>query len=240
MPEQVGKVLIVGTGYSGTTFLSRVLMTAGCDFGQGDPPASWTMGPRSIEHPAILYGSNHVYQLLHHPTLRMPDYSRTDEAVRECQRSLDAALAVWPPFVKSPVMGYVLPAWLRAGLQPRAFIICFRRLEETFQSVLRQQQLYDLGIGYQWKDTAEDRRRLLTFFGMVMDNVLAANVPWTVVRFPSSVEAASAGPIYDDLQANIGLPCSRDAFLAAHARAADPELVHVRRGEPWEPLPRRS
>lgn len=240
MADRPDKILIVGTSYCGSTFLARVLMEAGCDFGQGDPPASWTVGDHSIEHPAIVRGSYDLYRVLWDPALLMPDHSRTDEAVRQCQPILDEALAVWPPFVKSPAMGHVLPAWFLAGLQARGIIVCWRGLEETLQSLVRRRQRYGVTRAYPWQDSIEHRQRLQIVFGMMMVNVMDSGLPWAVVSFPSSVEAASAGPIYDHLQARIGLPCSREVFLAAHQRAADPSLVNVKRGEPWVPLPKRS
>lgn len=197
-------VLITGNGHSGTTFLARLLMDLGCDFGQGDPPAAWTEGAQAMEQPEI---------------------QRASKAVAEGKLAATLALAslTFPAYVKAPAIGWRLDDWLGAGLQLDAVIICHRNIEDTLRSIERAGGGYG-GFGMPTAD------RLYAQTGRLISTVWDSGIPHALVDFPYSVTAPTwftCGQLVEDLEPlEMGFTC--EEFAAAHARLARPELVHFR------------
>ena len=193
-------VLITGNGHSGTTFIARLLMEVGCDFGQGDPPAAWTEGAQAMEHPGVQSVAKDV-----------------------AQGHVAAAVAVGialPPYVKAPAIGWRLDDWLGAGLMVGAAVVCHRNTEDTLHSIART------GGGYGGFGTPTTHQ-LHAQTGCLMSALWDYDIPHTVVRFPQVLDHwLSLYKAFRD--AYIPLPCTEEAFRKAHARIARPKLVHFK------------
>lgn len=194
-------VLITGNGHSGTTFIARLLMEVGCDFGQGDPPAAWTQGAQAMEHPEIQRAAKDVAQ--------------------GCLAALTAIVAlVFPRYVKAPALGWRLDEWLGAGLEVDAVIVCHRDIDQTLRSIKRAGGGYG-GFGM---PTTE---RLYAQTGRLMSAIWDHDIPHASIHFPESTIAARF--LYGELRRGyLPLSCTEEDFAAAHARVARPELVHFR------------
>lgn len=225
MPEHVDTVIIVGTGHCGTTFLCHVLMEAGCDFGQGEPPANWTLGDQAMEHPFLQDCVWKVTKALWDDEAGLPDLTRVEE-VAEAHRDL-IALAVerWPPFMKNPVLGLTLPAWTAGGLRPRGAIVCYRPLDQVLGSIMRRGGGYGALARFEHGPAA--LHRLAAVFGMTMDAILQAEIPLALVPFPDSVDPVYAPRLYYEITRLFQLPITEGAFIDAHRRIADRSLVHA-------------
>jgi len=68
--------------------------------------------------------------------------------------------------------------------------------------------------------------RIHANLGHVLAGIAEAKVPVATVLFPDSLE--DGGAVYDAISASLPLPCVRERFVEAHARVADPDLVHVK------------
>lgn len=218
-------IVIVGTGHSGTTFLSRVLMEAGCNFGQGHPPAAWTVGDQAMEYPFVQRIVHYVTKALWTDLDGLPDLTRVEEVAQAHRGLMASALDRWPPFFKNPALGLTLPAWTAAGLRVGAAIVCYRPIGQVLDSIVRRGGGYgglgrfDYGPGALY--------RLSALFGMTMAAILDAEIPLAVVRFPDSIRADRAADVYELITRVMPLPVSREAFIDAHRRIADRTLVHV-------------
>ena len=196
-------VLITGNGHSGTTFIARLLMDLGCDFGQGDPPAAWTQGAQAMEQ---------------------PDIQRASKEVAQGRLAATAALAqvAFPPYIKAPAIGWRLDDWLGAGLQLEAAIVCHRNIDATLRSIKRA------GGGYGGFGTPTPER-LYAQTGRLISTLWDHGIPHAILQFPGMV-TAYVEATYCDLTDSIGFtfPFGYAEFRAAHARLARPELVHIR------------
>jgi len=196
-------LLITGNGHSGTTFLARLLMELGCDFGQGDPPAAWTQGSQAMEHPEI---------------------QRASKAVVEGKLAmLGLASRTFPPYVKAPAIGWRLDDWLGAGLQVDAVIVCHRNVEDTLRSIERA------GGGYGGFGTPTPER-LYAQTGRLMTTLWDHGISHTILQFPYIVTAPVISTYCDLVEPlePFDLGFSYEEFCTAHARRARPELVHFR------------
>lgn len=218
-------ILITGTGHCGTTFLSRVLMEAGCNFGQGDPPAPWTQGDQAMEEPFLQRSVYTLTKALWPDVGGLPDLTRLEAVAGENAEFVAEALNRWPPFFKSPALPLTLPVWIRAGLRVGAIIVCYRPLPHVLKSIMRRGGGFG-GLG-RFEDDTASLHRLAAIFGMKLDSILAAEIPFTLVRFPESVDPDRAAGVYELITRAFPLPVSQEAFVAAHARIADRGLVHV-------------
>ncbi len=226
MPEDVDTVIILGTGHCGTTFLSRVLLEAGCDFGQRDGlPDHWTLGDQAMEHPFLQECIWKVTKTLWDDVAGLPDLTRVAEVAEEQREVIALALSRWPPFVKNPVLGLTLPAWTAAGLRPSAAIVCYRPIAQVLESIMRRGGGYGALAIFEHGPSA--LHRLSAIFGMTIDAILMAEIPMALVRFPQCLDPDYAVELYHDIRRAVRLPVDVGTFVEAHRRIADRSLVHV-------------
>jgi len=222
------KVLIVGTGHSGTAFIARLLMELGGDFWQGDPPADWTLGAHAMEHPDIKATVESFSSAVWDHRIYGMDAALVGAALPLYREEMKRLFALWPQYVKAPLLGPTLSAWRTAGLEPSGIVIVYRRPEAVLDSIVR----YNGGIygplgplGPRQK--ALQRLRLL--FATTLEQAIEANVPLSLVDFPRCVTTDPVAPdgIYWNLYQNLpedGYPLHR--FAEIHRRVASPDLVH--------------
>ena len=208
-------VLITGNGHSGTTFIARLLMELGCDFGQGDPPATWTEGAQAMEHPDIQKASREVALAV--------------ERGEGKNGALDVILAHDPPspsYVKAPAVGWYLDIWLAAGFDFTSAVICHRDIGDTVRSIVQKGGGYG-GFG-PLRDDDATRDRLYRQTGRMMSALWSAWIPHMTIMFPECLERPML--IYPPLVVVgvIDRSISERAFIEAHRKVAKPELVHFR------------
>lgn len=209
-------VLITGNGHSGTTFVARLLMELGCDFGQGDPPAAWTQGAQAMEQPYVQRSAAALARFIEEKPLR--DWWQQAAALLEEEHK------VFPPYIKAPAIGWYLDAWLELGFQADAVIVCHRNIEDTLRSIERA------GGGYGGFGTPTPER-LYAQTGRLMACLWDHGIPHAVIPFPEVIlQHPFRSLIYRKLYNAIPgrMPFTYPDLCQAHARLARPELVHFR------------
>ncbi len=208
-------VLVTGVGHSGTTFIARLLLELGCDFGHlGN--ASWTEGPHAMEQPSMAKVAQTIVEELD-GIRHLPDFSRPLEASTRFE--LVKAINTMPLFVKSPAIGYTLPVWAKAGLELDAVIVVHRSIEHSARSVF---------------DAVHDRTlrewevRHLGLSGLIIAAIVELEYEASWICFPECTAPDPLELLYEDLEDLIGLDCDLPAFREAHARVAKPDMIHYR------------
>lgn len=213
------RVLVTGTGHSGTTFVARLLMELGCDFGQRQGPADWTEGPHAMEWPPLAKAADSLLDEMG----RWPAPNLYQALRPETKHTLSILIESLPPFIKNPTVGHTLRMWLELGLELDAIIYVHRDVQATAESIHKAVPSKSVG---KWME------RCYATLGRLAATAFDHQLKMAVVRYPVCVRGENAVFMFDDLQPFIPQVDNLERFKAAHQATANPELVHVRNFTP--------
>jgi hypothetical protein len=156
------KVIIAGTGRTGTTFLMRLLTALGLDTGWPSETA-WMPRPPGVEPGRT---SGFELGILEHPIYQY----------------------LSPVIMKGPVWSTALRTSLSLGfmVKPQHILIPFRDLQSAAESRLNADLLW--GNPEHVKTVADQKSVLAHVFGEIIATAIEYDVPYTIMRYPEFIQ----------------------------------------------------
>lgn len=204
-----GKVIVTGTGRSGTSFLMQILTACHLPTGYDNPFTDWYM--RNL---------GGMDRNLH--TKMTPD-----------------EVAELPKIVKDPRACRRLESLVEGGvIYPEHVIICIRDVEASARSFVSAKNIWiaddpddpdSFRLGSADKcdvDEQQVKQWLERVLGRLFVTLATHEIPYTTVAFPRMIHDADY--LYDKLSEVPGMmsAINRDGFVKVHGRFANPRHVH--------------
>ena len=197
------KVLITGTGRSGTSFTMQVLTSLGLPTGFQTPASGFF------------------------PTRMCGQEVEIDPATPAND------MALYPRIVKDPRFLHTLGRFLDAGtLDPIHVYVLIRDVRDAARSRVDRSMIWDPventeTPGFATADPSErvqeQARSLYAGLGMLLESLALYEVPYTTVLFPRlALDADYFAGSFKEILAGIGL----DRVRSAHATLSDPNAIH--------------